>query len=373
MSNWLRSAVWRSNCGFARAVQALDRAARIDPPEAEFRLNSVWAGAWVTLIVCVPALVYALTGGGRSGRALFLVDWIVALVGGLVTFVLPWRKIIRSRWRELAFLTWTILDLLLIGIAVVCDGGPESPVTGLFFAPIVFVGASYPTWSVKLVGTIGVIGYAGFAVAYGERFGRLVLVLGGLGAAALMSWWQAHNHERRRLELAQASITDPLTGALNRRGLDSAAAASLAAVVRSGTPVALILIDLDDFKAYNDSYGHVAGDELLCWIAECARGTLRPTDSLARIGGDEFAVLVVGADRLAAAPVAERIRAACADRGSHCAGIASAPADGHDFDSLYRTADHALYKAKRQRQCLRQSPAAATQSWPQGRVQPATS
>ena len=346
----------------ARALRELWAAEPIDPAEAEFRLNSVSAGAWVTVIVCVPALIYALTLGGRSDRTMFLAIWVIALIGGLVAFLLPWQTIIRSRWRELAFLTWTLLDLALIGLAAIKDGGPDSPVTWLFFAPIVFVGASYPTWSVKLVGAIGLSGYVVFGVAYAEPFGRLVLGLGGLGAAALMSWWQAQNHERRRRELARFSITDPLTGALNRRGLDAAAAASLAAMHRAGTPVALIVIDLDDFKAYNDSFGHAAGDELLCWIAAQVRSALRATDSLARIGGDEFAILVADADASAAATVAERVRAACADRISLCTGLGSAPEDGDDFDSLYRVADGALYDAKRQCRPYQRSTPAPT--WP---------
>ena len=345
----------------ARALRELWAAEPIDPAEVEFRLNSVAAGAWVTVIVCVPALIYALTLGGRSDKTMFFAIWVIALIGGLVAFLLPWRTIIASRWRELAFLTWTLLDLGLIGLAAITDGGPGSPVTWLFFAPIVFVGVSYPTCSVKLIGAIGLSGYVIFGLAYSEPFGRLVLGLGGLGAAALMSWWQAQNHERRRRELARFSITDPLTGALNRRGLDAAAAAALAAMHRAGTPVALIVIDLDDFKAYNDNFGHAAGDELLCWTAAQVRGALRATDSLARIGGDEFAILVADADASAAATVAEHVRAACVDRISLCTGLGSAPEDGNDFDSLYRAADSALYDAKRQ--CRLYQPSTPAPTW----------
>ena len=346
------------------ALRARLLAEPIGSGEAEFRLGTVYAGAWVTMIVCVPALIYALTVTVGSNRTLFFVIWTVTLIGGLTALVLPWRRIINSRWREVAFLTWTLMDLALITLAAIADGGPGSPVTGLFFIPIVFVGGSYPSWSVKLVGAFGVIGYAAFALAYGESMGRLVLVLGGLGAAALMSWLQAQNHERRRLELAHASITDPLTGALNRRGLHAAAAASLAALQRSGTPVALILIDLDDFKTFNDNHGHAAGDALLTWIAERARGELRPMDSVARIGGDEFAVLVANADAAAAARIAQRIGAACGDRVALCTGIASAPQDGCDFDALYRAADSALYGAKRHREpAARDARAERRQPW----------
>jgi diguanylate cyclase (GGDEF)-like protein len=270
-----------------RTFAEADHPGRIDPFEAKFRLSSVWTGAWMTLLVCIPTLIYGLSGGGKDDRALYWAVWSSALIGGLIAFILRWRRIIRSRWREAAFLAWTILDLLLLAGAIISDGGPESPLTILIFGPIIIVGVSYPTSSVKFVGALCLAGYTAFAVAYGEPFGRATVVL--------------------------------------------------------------MIIDLDDFKSYNDSHGHIVGDELLVWTAGRIRSTLRPADSLARIGGDEFAVLVAGADKSASEQLAKRIQAACADRAPHCTGIASAPADGNDFDSLYRAADRALYEAKRER------------------------
>jgi diguanylate cyclase (GGDEF)-like protein len=271
-----------------RTFAEADHPGRIDPFEAKFRLSSVWTGAWMTLLVCIPTLIYGLSGGGKDDRALYWAAvWSSALIGGLIAFILRWRRIIRSRWREAAFLAWTILDLLLLAGAIISDGGPESPLTILIFGPIIIVGVSYPTSSVKFVGALCLAGYTAFAVAYGEPFGRATVVL--------------------------------------------------------------MIIDLDDFKSYNDSHGHIVGDELLVWTAGRIRSTLRPADSLARIGGDEFAVLVAGADKSASEQLAKRIQAACADRAPHCTGIASAPADGNDFDSLYRAADRALYEAKRER------------------------
>jgi hypothetical protein len=75
----------------------------IDPLEAQFRLDSVSAGACVTIVVCVPALIYALTDARPADRALFVSAWVVALAGAEIAFLLPWRRIIHSRWREAAF------------------------------------------------------------------------------------------------------------------------------------------------------------------------------------------------------------------------------------------------------------------------------
>jgi diguanylate cyclase (GGDEF)-like protein len=349
MHTRLTAAYRGAKLAVADTLLQLHRASEVDVLEAQFRLNSVWTGAWTTLLICIPGLIYALSGGGKTDRTVFVVAWGIALLGGVSMFVLPWRRIIDSRWRELAFLVWSIMDLALIAVAAISDGGPQSPVMWLFFAPMVFAGGSYPTWSVKLIGAIALTTYAVLAIIYGEPTGRSVFVLGGLGCAALISWWQARNQDARRRQLDLASVTDPLTGCLNRRGLDAAAAAELGRVGRFGIPLALMIIDLDDFKGYNDTNGHVAGDQLLSWFAARIAATLRTTDVLARIGGDEFVVLVSGADAVSAKPLAARIREVCLPRAPHCMGIASAPDDGHDFDALYRAADRRLYDAKRSR------------------------
>ena len=169
------------------------------------------------------------------------------------------------------------------------------------------------------------------------------------GCTALMCDWQARNHERRRELLAIASRTDPLTGALNRRGFQLATASLVAGVTRLGHPASLVLLDLDKFKQFNDTHGHAAGDELLCWTVERIRRSLRPTDSLARLGGDEFAVLLAGADRPSAQIAVRRIADDLSSRIGTSFGLSSAPADGIDIDDLYRRADAELYEAKRAR------------------------
>lgn len=342
LRHWLAVAL-----GLPRRDAGLGSEQDIDPLEARFRLDSVWAGAWVTLVVCVPALIYALTETRHTDQAVFVSAWVVALVGAGCAFLLPWKRIIRSRWREAAFLTWTALDLIIIAIATIADGGPSSPAAMLFLIPIVFVGGSYPRWSVLLVSMVALAVYGVAAAGYALPTGRFWLGLGVLVGIALMSVWQARNHERRRDELLRVSKTDPLTGCLNRRGFAEVVRAAFASVARFDQPFALMLIDLDNFKAYNDAHGHAAGDELLSWLAHRVRGELRATDSFARLGGDEFAVLIAGVDAAGAAPLAARVSGAIAARAPHCSGIASAPADGTDIDDLYRTADRALYAEKR--------------------------
>jgi diguanylate cyclase (GGDEF)-like protein len=119
--------------------------------------------------------------------------------------------------------------------------------------------------------------------------------------------------------------------------------------VRAGGPgLALVVLDLDDFKQINDTHGHSAGDELLRWAVAAMAGVLRPGDALARLGGDEFAALLPATAADEATRACERLRFALAARISVSAGTAVAPADGLDGDSLHQRADDRLYEAKRQ-------------------------
>lgn len=319
-----------------------------DPAELRFRLDSVPAGVWVTFIVCAAGFGYVLGFDHPHDLALGLLIGAAA-IGGIVILMLPWERIVRSRWREPAFAAWSAIDLALITVLAALAGGGDSVFVALLVIPIVFAGLSYPRRMVIGVSAAAVLCYIGLAAASDTR-GDYTLMYGAtLASTALMSTWQARNHERRRGLLALASRTDPLTGALNRRGFQQAAAAMLGGVARLSHPAALVLLDLDDFKLYNDTEGHAAGDELLQWTVDCARRSLRPTDSVARMGGDEFALLLVGADRRAAEVAVSRIRQDLEARVATSCGIAAAPEDAQDIDALYRLADAELYAAKRAR------------------------
>jgi diguanylate cyclase (GGDEF)-like protein len=164
----------------------------------------------------------------------------------------------------------------------------------------------------------------------------------------------------RRLEAL--SMTDALTGVANRRSFDAALAAEWDRAFRSGAPLSLILVDVDHFKAYNDTYGHQGGDDCLRDVAAAMQQVMtRATDLIARYGGEEFAVLLPGSTAAEANVNAERLRraveaAALPHRSSSAADIVTisvgaatvTPAAGSAQPNLIRAADEALYRAKRE-------------------------
>ena len=162
--------------------------------------------------------------------------------------------------------------------------------------------------------------------------------------------------ERTELHHKTAAMVDPLTGLANRRAfLDSAAQLTQAQTARD-VPVAVFMIDLDRFKSVNDRFGHSIGDEVLRIFAESAQVNVRPTDIVARLGGEEFAVLLADACRDNAFKVAERIRATFAALAATVAGhavnatasigVAIIQDPLQDIQILLAQADQALYRAK---------------------------
>ena len=160
--------------------------------------------------------------------------------------------------------------------------------------------------------------------------------------------------ERRLLEEVE---TDPLTGAGNRRRASRSLAAALARAERTGSTVAALALDLDHFKRVNDNLGHQTGDEVLQCFTKMLFDNVRPYDTVARMGGEEFTILAPGLDVVEARSLAERLIAAtphaCADplgeryRQTVSIGVALYPDHADYGDGLLRRADAALYDAKR--------------------------
>jgi diguanylate cyclase (GGDEF)-like protein len=152
-------------------------------------------------------------------------------------------------------------------------------------------------------------------------------------------------------------LFDRLTGLPNRVLLDDRMNLALAHAQRTGTPFALMFIDLDTFKPINDTYGHAAGDELLLAVGKRLQKGVRSTDTVARTGGDEFVIVVDAMTSIDdASATSERVLAQMArafvisghELNVSCSiGVSVYPRDGEDLETLMRNADTAMYEAKR--------------------------
>jgi len=164
--------------------------------------------------------------------------------------------------------------------------------------------------------------------------------------------------------LRRMTITDPLTGQYNRRYILDYLTRELQLVSRTRNPLTILMIDLDHFKGYNDTYGHIAGDEALRQLGEILVGSVRQSDVVGRFGGEEWIICLNYTDKKAGGETAEKIRKVIAGNIFHLKGentritvsigVATAPLDGTDFSEIIEAADSALYQAKEAgRDCVR--------------------
>jgi diguanylate cyclase (GGDEF)-like protein len=161
---------------------------------------------------------------------------------------------------------------------------------------------------------------------------------------------------RFNLELNQLAIIDPLSKMINRRGVQPFLEREIALSIKTGEPLALLVIDANHFKDINDIYGHAAGDEAIVFIAQMIQNNVRSSDLAGRLGGDEFVVILPRTDEPSAREVANRIINSIADQPliykdfrinlSVSLGLAMLDSELPNSDDLFLQSDRALYKAK---------------------------
>jgi diguanylate cyclase (GGDEF)-like protein len=318
-----------------------------DEFEKSFWRQTLDVGVWVTLLMVACGAVYTAAFATPAHR--LEIGVLVALAGCLgaaALWVLSREGVGTSERTEALLLCWSLLTIGVVAGMAALDGGAGSPLALVLLLPVVFASLAYSLRRVVVIGVFAEVAFLALALVDSPGAGFCLAFCATLAGTAVMAVWQARFHQAWRLQLALSSCTDPLTGLLNRRGLARASDAAFQDLWRQRRAVTLLVIDLDLFKAYNDTYGHQAGDELLCWVAAQLRDAVRDCDSVARLGGDEFAVLLPGLDREGAEPVVERIHRALDDRAAHCLGRATAPREGLTFDELYRAGDADLYQGK---------------------------
>jgi diguanylate cyclase (GGDEF)-like protein len=272
-----------------------------------------------------------------STTTMYVLSAIVALA--FLATVVAWRL---GGSEVMLFVLVLAGDALLIVVAFVAAGGQGQIMAGLYLLVLgLIAGLALRRTGLVVVLVVGVVGYvAGLlgnplldSPAYAV-FTVIVVVLVTLVIFRLVS------------ALRDQALHDQLTGALNRRGLEQSAGLAHDLASREGKGTAIVEIDLDGFKAYNDEFGHAAGDDRLARLVSDWRPVLRRTDLLARIGGDEFVVVLPGASAEAAVDLVSRMRSA--NDVPWTAGVSTWGANESLADALAR-ADRLMYGHKRSR------------------------
>ena len=327
--------------------------------QRDFWLRHIRTGFGVLLGVTAVVMVYlGLTPHGPH-RAILWVVTVTWLTSAVISLLFA-PYLAARHWRVHFSALWTILSALAVGGVARLDGGIDSPIMFLLFLPVANAALAFKPRVAAGCG-LATLGSAGFVVATnpGPVSGAGTLVLFGVltGVSALSVAASLNRIERERREgilgdqIARLASTDGLTGCAVRRVFYERLDEEIARSLRNHHPLSLMLIDVDSFKAVNDTYGHLVGDHVLAAIGQSLVTHSRAFDVVGRLGGDEFAVLLPDTETPAAAALAERVRREAA------AGLEipvtlsigvtdldrSTPTSEHMFDD----ADFALYEVKK--------------------------
>ncbi|MBB2947469.1 diguanylate cyclase (GGDEF)-like protein [Actinoplanes lutulentus] len=303
--------------------------------KGERRRHSIADPGWMAMAQTLIALVYVgFFTEHHDHRAVMAAICVWGFAAGLaVVASADWLSRARAaRPLMLAFATSSFLSCAAIAAL---DGGVDGPlgVGMLLSIPLLVFGMRTSVAVPVAVLAAGL--YTLVATTVGDPNPWYVaLNLFGTAATSFACAVQGRAAARQRRMLTRLARVDVLTGVLNRRGFAERFTAD------PGT--GLLVVDLDKFKQLNDAHGHAAGDDLLRWVAQTLRTSVRPDDLVGRLGGDEFVLLVSGN----ADTVATELRDALAERTGASIGVAIAGRDGDGFDSLYAVADARLYQQK---------------------------
>lgn len=263
------------------------------------------------------------------------------------------RRIARSSFPERHVALSIVWSQLILAVAVALSGGPKSPAMPWLVVPTAFAATRFrrEVVTAAVASAIVMLLAATFIVAPAETIAHpaslvvsIALLVSITAVVAALSGAE--------VEQRTESVLDPLTGLLNRAALSRRFEELEQQARMTGDVLSLLVCDVDRFKAVNDTYGHDRGDAVLRGVAYEMRKQLRSFELIYRLGGEEFVLVLPGADDGEARQIAERLRDSfhTARPGGLAVtvsiGVASASGEQVAFDSLFKDADRALYVAK---------------------------
>ena len=295
------------------------------------------------LVGNVLPIIIATATGRASHHPVFYVGAVFGCVAPLVVALVPRR-------RRLVFCAAAFGEIPALTLMQAYSGGAASGYSVLVIMSMVWFGLV--ATDLELAGGMVVlalcsalpmllVGAPAYPVSWGHA---LLLTLVGVTVAGSLRT-VVRELATMAQRFAQEAVVDDLTGLLNRRGWRYTAPRELARASRSGNPITLVTLDLDNFKELNDELGHEQGDHALRDTAERIRGTLRAGDVVARLGGDEFVALLTNSTLTGSLAAIDRLRAATPEREAFSSGIAVWDRR-EDLTELLRRSDLALYAAK---------------------------
>lgn len=324
-------------------------------------MKAVQIGVHATLMILITGALFLLLPGDEPiSPWQFLPVLLAAALGAWTIWRLPWESLLESGKALYFFHAWSALNIVLIGVAIGVTGGGRSPLYPVYGLTTIFFGMVFrPRAQLSLLGLtigsyIGVLWLTGWDISPAVLTVRIgfFLTLAYLGSF-LARELLAQMDSQRNL-----GLHDGLTRLPNRRLLQDRADQAIAVARRRGNAVLMMMIDLSRFKEINDTLGHRNGDLFLKQVAARLQMTMREYDTVARVGGDEFAVLVPEVPGIqAAAHMANRVREALHNQfvvegftleAEASIGISVYPDHGEDADTLLQKADIAMYRSKEQ-------------------------
>lgn len=304
----------------------------MDPQPSAGRWHAIGLTGYLAMLA-----IYAASGV-RSGDP--RLHWLlggaaaVAAIVGLVGWFRGWRE------QRGLLIWWSVASLVVTILAGALDSHATRDLPGMITIAFAYIGLTCRRWRSLAVVPLGVVAFvvAGAKVLPVD-LPKVVLAAVMWVLVAEVPAWLIARLEAQSALLQKVAQTDALTQLLDRSTLGPR-------LSMHASESAVVLLDLDRFKRYNDRHGHEAGDELLVTFADALRWSVRKDDIIFRIGGDEFLLMLIGADRAEAEQVVGRLRRHWATINGSVGFSAGIAAGEHD---LLRMADEHMYAAKRSR------------------------
>jgi diguanylate cyclase (GGDEF)-like protein len=263
------------------------------------------------------------------------------------------RRMRRSARPEFHAATSVLFSLCIVGAAIAFSGGSRSPLLALMAVPTAFAATRFRP-RVVMLGTGVALGALLVATFGSDPAGAIARPATVIVTMAVIVGVAAATAALQGAELYHRStaILDPLTGLLNRQGLEGRVQELAEQARQTGAPISLLVCDVDNFKGVNDSHGHAAGDAVLRDVAYALRKQLRSFELIYRMGGEEFLVVLPGVTLHDARELGERLCEAtrrCRSQGislTLSVGVGTRWGADAQFQNLFEAADQAMYRAK---------------------------